>query len=94
MFIFPLAKMESEIREEIRESFIDEKKKETLDGKHLFNHPFEGTDISKQENSINFNMTYRLYKVRLLKGSDQRLNIVQFLKTWYLRVGKITGYTF
>ena len=54
-----LSKMEREIREEIRDSMPTERKKETLDGRHLFNHPFEGTDISKEEEASNFNITYK-----------------------------------
>ena len=54
-----LNKMEREIREEIRDSMSTEPKKETLDGKHLFNHPFEDTNINKEEEASNFNITYK-----------------------------------
>ena len=54
-----LQKMEAEIRQEIKDSLLDEKKREVLDGRHLFNHPFEGIDISKEEEKSVFNVTYK-----------------------------------
>ncbi|XP_063692079.1 uncharacterized protein LOC134824229 [Bolinopsis microptera] len=54
-----LQKMEAEIRQEIKDSLLDENKREVLDGRHLFNHPFEGIDISKEEEKSVFNVTYK-----------------------------------